>query len=117
MRLRAEPRNHAWSYDFVEDWTHEGKKYRRLNVIDEFTHEPLAIRIDRKMKPIDVIDALSNLFILQLAHLIRRKSLSESAIYPFAESDYLFANVFTRQRVSSSSTPYSSDCGTQVSSL
>ena len=36
-----------------------------LNVIDEFTHECLAIRIDRKLKAIDVIDVLSDLFILR----------------------------------------------------
>ena len=36
-----------------------------LNVIDEFTHECLAIRIDRKLKAIDVIDLLSDLFILR----------------------------------------------------
>jgi len=36
-----------------------------LNVIDEFTHECLAIRIDRRLKPIDVIDVLSDLFVLR----------------------------------------------------
>ena len=57
--------NHVWSYDFVEDRTHEGRKYRMLNIIDEFTHECLAIRIDRKLKSVDVIDVLSDLFILR----------------------------------------------------
>ncbi len=65
IRLRAERPNHVWSYDFVEDRTHEGKKYRMLNVIDEFTHECLAIRIARKLKSIDVIDLLSDFFILR----------------------------------------------------
>ncbi len=36
-----------------------------LNIIDEFTHECLAIRIDRRLKAIDVIDVLSDLFILR----------------------------------------------------
>jgi putative transposase len=36
-----------------------------LNVVDEFTHECLAIRINRKLKAIDVIDLLSDLFILR----------------------------------------------------
>ena len=36
-----------------------------LNVIDEFTHEALAIRIDRKLNSIDVIDVLTDLFILR----------------------------------------------------
>jgi transposase InsO family protein len=34
-----------------------------LNVIDEFTRECIAIRIDRKLKSTDVIDVLSDLFI------------------------------------------------------
>ena len=65
IRLRTEHPNHVWSYDFVEDRTHDGRKYRMLNVIDEFTHECLAIRINRKLKAIDVIDVLSDLFILR----------------------------------------------------
>ena len=65
IRLRAERPNHVWSYDFVEDRTHEGKKYRMLNIIDEFTHECLAILIDRKLKSIDIIDVLSDLFVLR----------------------------------------------------
>ena len=36
-----------------------------LNVLDEFTHECLAIRVARKLKAIDVIDILSDLFILR----------------------------------------------------
>ena len=65
IRLRTAHPNHVWSYDFVEDRTHDGRKYRMLNVIDEFTHERLAIRINRKLKAIDVIDVLSDLFILR----------------------------------------------------
>src|ERR687884_679843 len=64
IRLRPERRNHVWSYDFVEERTHDGRKFRMLNVIDEFTHECLAIRVARTLKAIDVIDLLSDLFIL-----------------------------------------------------
>ena len=65
IRLRAEYPNHVWSYDFVEDRIHEGRKLRLLNIIDEFTHECLVIRVARKLKSIDVIDALSDLFIMR----------------------------------------------------
>ena len=65
IRLRPEYPNHVWSYDFVEDRTHDGRKFRMLNIIDEFTHECLAIRVARRLKSIDVIDALSDLFILR----------------------------------------------------
>jgi hypothetical protein len=65
VRLRPAHCNHVWSYDFLEDRTHDGRKYRMLNVIDEFTHECLAIRVARKLKAVDVIDVLCDLFILR----------------------------------------------------
>ena len=65
VRLRPEYRNHVWSYDFVEDRTHNGKKYRMLNVIDEFTRECITIRVARQLRSTDVIDVLSDLFILR----------------------------------------------------
>ena len=36
-----------------------------LNVVDELTHESLAIRVRRKLNSIDVIDVLSELFLLR----------------------------------------------------
>lgn len=65
VRLRPAHPNHVWSYDFVEGRTHDGRKFRMLNIIDEFTRECLAIRIDRKLNSTDVIDVLSDLFILR----------------------------------------------------
>jgi putative transposase len=65
IRLRPEHPNHVWSYDFVEGRTHNGRKFRMLNIIDEFIRECLTIRIDRKLNSTDVIDVLSDLFILR----------------------------------------------------
>jgi putative transposase len=65
LRLRPEHPNHVWSYDFVEARTHDGRRIRMLNVIDEYTRECLAIRVARKLKGTDVIDVLSDLFILR----------------------------------------------------
>jgi putative transposase len=65
IRLCPEYPNHVWSYDLVEDRTHDGRKFRMLNVIDEFTRECLVIRVNRKLKAVDVIDVLSDLFILR----------------------------------------------------
>lgn len=65
VRLRPERPNHVWSYDFVSDRTHDGRAFRMLCVIDEFTRESLAIRVARKLKATDVIDALADLFILR----------------------------------------------------
>ena len=39
--------------------------YRTLNVLDEFTREALTIRVRRKLNSIDVIDVLTDLFILR----------------------------------------------------
>ena len=50
---------------FMEDRTHDGRKFRMLNVVDEFTRECLAIRVDRRLRSTDVIDVLSDLFILR----------------------------------------------------
>ena len=64
VRLRPEHRNHVWSYDFVHCRTDDGKAFRTLNVIDEYSRECLAIRVDRKLNSGDVIDVLSDLFIM-----------------------------------------------------
>jgi len=47
IRLRASHARHVWSYDFVMDRTHDGRAYRMLTVIDEYTHECLAIKVKR----------------------------------------------------------------------
>jgi putative transposase len=63
IRLRPERPNHVWSYDFVADRTHDGKAFRMLCIIDEFSRESLAIRVARKLKAPDVIEALCELFV------------------------------------------------------
>jgi transposase InsO family protein len=63
IRLRPERPNHVWSCDFTEDRAHDGRKYRMLNIVDAFTRECLATRIDRKLASTAVIDALTDLFI------------------------------------------------------
>jgi transposase InsO family protein len=65
VRLRAERRNHVWAYDFVEERTHDGRRFRMLCVVDEFTREALAIRVARRLRSSDVIDALADLMILR----------------------------------------------------
>ena len=63
VRLRPERRNHVWSYDFVMDRTHDGKPFRMLCVIDEFTRECLAIRVERKLNARIVLEVLADLFL------------------------------------------------------
>jgi len=65
VRLRPERPNHVWSYDFIQDRTHDGRAYRTLDIIDEFTREALTIRVDRRLNSVDVVDALTDLFMLR----------------------------------------------------
>ena len=65
IRLRAEHKNHVWSYDFVEDKTSNGRKIRFLNVLDEHTHECLASVPRRSWRNNDVIELLSDLMLIR----------------------------------------------------
>jgi len=55
IRLRPTHKNHVWSYDFVMDRTHDGKAFRMLTIIDEFTRESLAIHVRRKLNSRDAL--------------------------------------------------------------
>ena len=65
IRLRPCSKNHVWSYDFVSDRLHNGKKIRMLTVIDEYTRKCLAIRVGSSLKTDQVLDTLSDLFITE----------------------------------------------------
>ncbi len=62
VRLRPCWRNHVWSYDFVQDRTHDGRAFRMLTVIDEYTRECLAILVARRLNSDDVLHLLAELF-------------------------------------------------------
>ena len=47
----------------MEDRTHNGVKFRILNVMDEFTRECLAVRVARSLISHNVIEVLTELFI------------------------------------------------------
>jgi len=65
IRLRPEHKGHVWSYDFVMTKTSDGRAFRILNIIDEYTRECLAILVKRKIASQDVIDRLFELFIMK----------------------------------------------------
>ena len=65
VRRRPEHRNHVWAYDFVQDRTHDGKAFRILTVIDEYSRECLALKVARKLKSVDVFETLADLFIIK----------------------------------------------------
>ncbi len=64
VRLRPTHRHHVWSYDFVMDRTHDGRAFRMLTVIDEYTRECMAIRTERRQNQETVLETLSDLFLL-----------------------------------------------------
>ncbi|MEO0625156.1 MAG: IS3 family transposase [Pseudomonadota bacterium] len=61
VRLRPERPNHVWAYDFVQDRTRDGRKFRMLTVIDEFTRECLAIEVARRLDSQAVLTVLADL--------------------------------------------------------
>lgn len=63
VRLRPAHRNHVWSYDFVQDRTHDGKPFRMLVVIDEHSRECLTIEVGRRLNSQIVLETLADLFI------------------------------------------------------
>lgn len=54
-RQRAVHANHVWSWDFVEDQTENGTRFRVLTLIDEYTRECLAVHVDWSIRAVDVI--------------------------------------------------------------
>ena len=65
IRLRPEYKDHVWSYDLMIDRTANGKAFKILNVIDEYSRECLAILVARKINNQNVIDLLFRLFIFR----------------------------------------------------
>jgi putative transposase len=63
LRLRPAYLDHVWSYDFVQDRTHDGRSFRMLTLLDEYTRECLSIDVARKLTSEDVLERLSDLFI------------------------------------------------------
>lgn len=64
VRLRPQHAGHVWSYDFVADRTQDGRAFRMLTVIDEFTRRSLAIVVARTLRSDDVLHCLAGLFAL-----------------------------------------------------
>jgi putative transposase len=65
VRLRPERANHVWSYDFVSALTHDGRTLRILTLIDEYTRECLALRVERRLNSLEVIDTLADVMLMR----------------------------------------------------
>ena len=53
--------NERWSMDFMSDSLASGRRFRCLNIIDEFTRECLAIEVSHSLPAIRVIEVLERL--------------------------------------------------------
>ncbi len=62
VRLRPQHKDHVWAYDFVSARTHDGRPFRMLTLVDEYTRECLAIDVARRLRSDDVLERLSWLF-------------------------------------------------------
>jgi putative transposase len=65
IRLRPAYKDHVWSYDFMMARTTEGRPLRLLTVMDEFTRECLAVDVGRRITSDDVLERLTELFVLR----------------------------------------------------
>ena len=65
IRLRPQHKDHVWSYDFVVARTFDGRAFRILTILDEYTRECLAMRVERRLTSEDVIDQLFQIIILR----------------------------------------------------
>jgi transposase InsO family protein len=61
--LRALGRHHVWTWDFVHDQTmHDGRAFKVLTVVDEYTRVPLLVHVARRINAKDVTRLVSGLF-------------------------------------------------------
>ena len=58
VRLRPEHKDHVWAYDFVAGRTHDGRAFKMLVIVDEFTRECLAIDVARNLNSDDLLEHL-----------------------------------------------------------
>jgi transposase InsO family protein len=65
IRLRPQYKDHVWSYDLMLARTEDGRAFRILTLIDEYTRQCLAILVDRRITSQNVIDQLFHLFIFR----------------------------------------------------
>lgn len=58
MRLLPERRDHVWAYDFVTGRTHDGRVFKMLTIVDEFTRECLSIDAAKGLTSDDPLERL-----------------------------------------------------------
>ena len=57
IRLRPQHPNHIWSIDFVHDKLSNGRPYKMLTVLDEYTRKALRVNMPTRMGSAEVLEA------------------------------------------------------------
>ena len=65
VRRRAEHKDHVWCWDFIFDSDERGRSLKWLSIVDEFTRECLALEVERSITSGDVLDLLTELFLIR----------------------------------------------------
>ena len=63
VRQRAAQTNEVWSWDFVEDQTENGSRFRMLTLLDEHTRRCLAVHASWSIRAVDVITIVEAAFV------------------------------------------------------
>jgi transposase InsO family protein len=63
IRRRPAYRHHVWAYDFLTARTHDGRVLKILVVVDEYSRECLAIVVARRLRSLEVLETLADLFV------------------------------------------------------
>ena len=58
IRLRPQYPNHIWSVDFVHDKLSNGRSYKMLTVLDEYTRQAMCVAVKARMGSADVLEAI-----------------------------------------------------------
>lgn len=65
LRRRAEHKDHVWCVDFIHDTDERDRPLKWLSVVDEYTRECLALEVDRSITAADVVNVLTELFMIR----------------------------------------------------
>jgi transposase InsO family protein len=65
LRRRAAAKDYVWCWDVVFDRTRSRSPLKGLSIVDEFTRECLALKVDHSIASEAMIDWLAELFAMR----------------------------------------------------
>lgn len=86
IRLRPKYPNYVWAIDFVHDKLSNGRPYKMLTVLDEYTREALCVAVGARMGAADVLESLYPLLLKRgRPEYIRSDNGPEFSAAPFQD--------------------------------